>query len=103
MDAGEHIAELEAEPATRDKAEDLEKLMFYDQSVYWRRSGSGNVVEREPYCPVCWEQRRRLSHLTPGATKGTYGTYGCQVDGTSYITAEYQPGPPFKVAPMRRY
>jgi hypothetical protein len=103
MDAGEHIAELEAEPATRDKAEDLEKLMFYDQSVYWRRSGSGNEVEREPYCPVCWEQRRRLSHLTPGATKGTYGTYGCQVNGTSYITAEYQPGPPFKVAPMRRY
>lgn len=69
--------------------------MRYDQSVYWKRTGNGEEVEPNPYCTVCWEKERRLSHLQSGATKGTWH---CQIDDTSYRTKDYNPLP---AQPMR--
>ena len=99
-DAGDYVAKIEAELAITKRIEELEKLMVYDQSVYWKFTGDGSEREPDPYCPVCWDRDRRLSHLTPGATKGTYS---CQIDETVYTTAEYRPGPPFAMVPMGRY
>ena len=86
-EANDYIAKLESELATKADLGELEKLMVYDQTVYWKRTGNGDELERNPYCTVCWEKERRLSHLRPGATKGTYT---CQIDNTSYRTNEYQ-------------
>lgn len=94
------MRELRLNYRANGKIEELEKLMVYDQSVYWRRTGNGNEREAEPYCTVCWEKDRRLSHLRPGATKGVYS---CQIDRTTYQTAEYRTEPPFRIAPMRPY
>ena len=89
-DANYYIAKLEDELASKRRIEELEKLMVYDQSVYWKRTGNGDEVEPEPYCTVCWEKDRRLSHLRPGATRGVYS---CQICGSTYATAEYNPHP----------
>ena len=55
-DAGDYIAKVEAELSRKTQIEELEKLMVYDQSVYWKRTGNGNEREAEPYCTVCWER-----------------------------------------------
>ena len=98
-EAQDYIDQLEADVASRNRTNELEKLMVYDQSVYWKRSGNGDGVEPDPYCTVCWEKERRLSHLQPGATKGTYS---CQIDDTSYQTDEYDPKPIRYLARPRR-
>lgn len=95
-EANDYIAKLEGNLAAQADLRELEKLMVYDQTVYWKRTGTGAELERGPYCTVCWEKDRRLSHLRPGATKGTYI---CQIDRTSYQTNEYRssPTPPFRM------
>jgi ribosomal protein L37AE/L43A len=85
-DAKDYIAKLGNEIASKKQIEELEKLMVYDQSVYWKRTGNGD--ELEPHCTVCWEEDRRLSHLRPSATKGIYS---CQICRSTYATAEYSP------------
>src|SRR5439155_25647974 len=61
--------------------------MVLEESVYWNlKSG-----EREgPYCPVCYEDKRKAVHLNPGATKGKYR---CGVCRNSFTTKEYDPRP----------
>jgi hypothetical protein len=90
IDAQGYIEELEAERDSRSGIKELEKLMIYGQSVFWKRTGNGNEVEPDPYCTVCWEKARRLSHLRPGATKGTYTG---QIDDTNYQTKDYDATP----------
>src|SRR3984893_5594286 len=60
-DAEDQNAELVKELANNERVKELEKLMMYDQSVYWKLTGNGNEREAEPYCTVCWEEDRRLS------------------------------------------
>lgn len=86
VDASEYIAKLEGDLAAQLQIDKLEKMMFYDQTVYWKRTGNLNEVEPDPYCTICWEKSRRLSHLRPGATKGIYT---CQIDRTTYQTDAY--------------
>ncbi|HEV8414575.1 MAG TPA: hypothetical protein VGQ49_13350 [Bryobacteraceae bacterium] len=86
--AQEEMETLQKTLADNSSLAELEKLMVYDQSVYWKLTGNGDERESEPYCTVCWERDRRLSHLRPGATRGTFR---CQIDGTTYNTSEYKP------------
>jgi hypothetical protein len=90
IEADDYIANLEAKLATKEDLEKLEKLLTFNQSVYWKRTGEANEVEPDPYCTVCWEKGRVLSHLRPGATRGTYT---CQIDGSSYYTNNYRDDP----------
>jgi hypothetical protein len=90
VEANDYIAKIESDLTARAGLQELEALMVYDQTVYWKRTANGEEVEPHPYCTVCWEKERRLSHLLPGATKGTYR---CQIDRTSYKTNEYDSRP----------
>jgi len=89
-DADDYIAKLVAERANTERLEEIEKLLVFGQSVYWMRTGNGDQVEPDPYCTVCWEKDRRLSHLRPAATKGIYT---CQIDDTNYRTNDYDTTP----------
>jgi hypothetical protein len=86
VEASDYITKLEGDLSAKLQVEELKKSMFYDQTVYWKRTGDAEGAEPDPYCTVCWEKDRVLSHLRPGATKGTYT---CQIDGTSYYTDSY--------------
>jgi len=68
-----------------DQATEIGKEMKYEESVYWRVQDNKRIDG--PFCPVCWDKRTspRPIHLTPGATKGTYG---CGVCGGSFWTEE---------------
>ncbi len=60
--------------------------MVYEESVYWKKKKNG---EREgPYCPNCYDDKSKVVHLNPGATRGTYGCGTCQ---NSFRTNEYNP------------
>ena len=52
IDAQEYIEKLQAELASQNRIEELKKLIVYDQSVYWKRTGNGEEVEPNPYCTV---------------------------------------------------
>jgi hypothetical protein len=93
IEANDYIVKLEGELAAKQRLEELEKVLVFDQSVYWKRTGNGDEVEPAPYCTVCWDRDKRLSHLRPGATKGTYV---CQIDRTGYQTDEYRPHVPVR-------
>lgn len=84
VDAEEENRALSAELAENSRVAELEALMVYNKSVYWKKIGNG-AVEGEPYCTVCWERDKRLSHLRPGATRGTYRCQACQ---SAYTTNE---------------
>jgi hypothetical protein len=93
IEANDYIVKLEGELAAKAGLEELEKRLVFNQSVYWKRTGNGDEVEPDPYCTVCWDKEKRLSHLRPGATKGTYI---CQIDRTGYQTDEYKPHVPHR-------
>ncbi|HLG97545.1 MAG TPA: hypothetical protein VKX49_14625 [Bryobacteraceae bacterium] len=97
-DARAYIEKLDAELANKRKSDEVEKLMVYDQTVYWKRTGNGDEIEPHPYCTVCWEKERQLSHLRPGASKGTWR---CQIDGTSYLTKDYEARTAQPLRPLR--
>jgi hypothetical protein len=69
--------------------------MVFEEAVYWKLR---NEMRQGPYCPVCYDDKQKEIHLTPGATKGTYG---CGVCKNSFTTKEYDPRPvrrrPFSV------
>jgi hypothetical protein len=90
VEANIHIAKLETDLAAKVRLDELEKLLVYDQTVYWKTTGNAGEVEPDPYCTGCWERGRKLSHLRPGATKGTHTR---QIDGTSYQTDAYHSSP----------
>ena len=100
IDVQGYIEELEAERDSRSRIDELEKLMIFGQSVYWKRTGNGDEVEPDPYCTVCWEKERRLSHLRPAATKGIYT---CQIDDTNYQTNDYDATPYQNLRRPRRW
>jgi hypothetical protein len=71
---------------------EIEKEMKYEESVFWRLR-DGKRIDG-PFCPTCWEDARKLIHLTPGATEGTYSC-GAGKHG-SFRTSEYKvTGPTF--------
>ncbi len=63
----ERISELK-------RADEIGRELVYEKSVYWR---VGNSREG-PFCSVCWDGERKLIHLTPGASKGTFGCGICK-------------------------
>lgn len=61
--------------------------MVYEESVYWKKKNG----EREgPYCPTCYDDKGKVVHLNPGATRGTYRCGACQ---NTFRTNEYNPQP----------
>ncbi len=62
--------------------------MIFEESVYWKRKDGG--PRDGPYCPVCYEDKHKTIHLSPGATKGTYS---CGVCKNTFTTKEYDPRP----------
>jgi len=56
--------------------------LFHAESVYWKRQPAGR---EGPYCPNCFEDKKKQIHLTPGATTGTYC---CGICKNSFRTAE---------------
>jgi hypothetical protein len=46
VDASEYIAKLEGDLAAQLQIDELEKLMFYDQTVYWKRTE--NLMRSSP-------------------------------------------------------
>lgn len=77
-------------PVTRER-------MVFEESVYWRRK---NDEKEGPYCPNCYDDKRKEIHLTPGATKGTYS---CGICRNSFTTAEYNPRPIRRLPYSSRY
>jgi predicted nucleotide-binding protein len=61
--------------------------MVFEESVYWKRM---NGSREGPYCPVCYDDKQKVVHLNPGASRGTYGCGVCQ---NSFRTKEYNPRP----------
>src|SRR5260370_4844696 len=43
--------------------------MVYEESVYWKKKNGG---AESRYCPNCSDDKAKLVHLNPGATRGTY-------------------------------
>jgi hypothetical protein len=68
-----------------EQAAEIGKKLVYEGSVYWLPKGEG---KEGPFCPNCWDDQRKLIHLTPGATKGTYLCGVCRRGG--FRTAEYK-------------
>jgi hypothetical protein len=64
-----------------------QESMFFAESVCWKRDNDGR---EGPYCPNCYEDKKKEIHLTPGATRGTYS---CGVCRNTFRTSEYRPGP----------
>jgi hypothetical protein len=77
---------LKAKLEENDRIAQLEKHVFHDDGVAWFRRDDGNI-EPEPYCPTCWDDKRKLVHLTPGASQGTYS---CALHGISYWTRTFR-------------
>src|SRR5262249_17469448 len=61
-DAHDEIERLKKVIAGHDKTAEVEKLLVYDQSVYWKRTGLNGELEAGPYCTTCWERDKILSH-----------------------------------------
>jgi hypothetical protein len=77
--------------STEAKPQPERSEMEFSESVYWKRRGD----EREgPYCPVCYDDKRKEIHLTPGASGGTFRCGLCQ---NGFTTKEYGS------KPMRRF
>jgi hypothetical protein len=73
-------------PAVPPPVTEYERLVF-EESVCWKRKNG----EREgPYCPVCYDDKEKAIHLTPGATRGTFS---CGVCKNGFTTQEYDPRP----------
>lgn len=70
--------------------------MVFEESVYWKRDNGGR---EGPYCPTCYDDKKKEIHLTPGATKGTFG---CGVCHNSFTTSEYDQRPVRKLTPRVR-
>ncbi len=81
--------ELKRRDSERERIAQIEKEVEYRESVYWR----GN---EGPFCPKCWDDERKLIHLNPGATKGTYG---CGVCKEGYWTSKFRSGSTFQKPP----
>lgn len=65
----------------------IQGKMVFEESVYWKRADG----ERDgPYCPNCYEDKKKEIHLTRGATKGMFL---CGLCGNSFTTAEYDARP----------
>ena len=61
-----------------------QEKMIFEKSVYWR----GRNGEREgPYCPNCYEDKKKEIHLTPGLAKGAFR---CGVCGNNFWTRDYE-------------
>jgi hypothetical protein len=60
--------------------------MVFAETVYWKFK---NGEKQGPYCPACYDDKKKVIHLNPGATKGTYRCGICQ---NGFSTNEYNPG-----------
>ncbi len=61
--------------------------LVFEESVRWKVKDG----KREgPYCPVCYDDKQKEIHLTPGATKGTHY---CGVCKNGFTTKDYNPRP----------
>ncbi len=63
-------------------AEDLE---FQPENGFYVRKSESDQGSVIPYCPLCWDDKRKLIHLIVGLTPGTYC---CPADGSSYWTEQ---------------
>lgn len=65
---------FDQEASSATHSAEREQMVFED-SLCWKRKNG----EREgPYCPNCYDDKKKEIHLTPGATKGTYSCGICQ-------------------------
>jgi len=64
-----------------------QETMVFEESVCWKR---GNGGREGPYCPTCYEDKKKEIHLTPGATRGTFI---CGVCRNGFHTNEYDASP----------
>lgn len=72
---------------------EADQKLVYKESVYWTdRNGS----REGPFCPTCWDDKKKLMHLNPGATRGTWSCNLCQ---SGFTTSEYDSRP----ISLRRY
>lgn len=70
--------------------------IVFEESVYWKVGGDSQ--KEGPYCPNCYDDKRKEIHLNRGATQGTYS---CGICGTGFTTDEYD-SRPAKRRPFRR-
>lgn len=84
----EDIKELREKIESLRNTKEPGKNLKYEKSVWWEYA-DGKRVDG-PFCPSCWEDKKKSIHLTPGATKGTYHCGVCQ---NSFTTSEYDPSP----------
>lgn len=62
--------------------------LIYEETVYWKPKDGGRDG---PFCPNCWDDKKKQIRLTPGATRGTFYCGVCQASG--FRTNEYRQGP----------
>lgn len=82
---------------TRQRAShqnETDPKLVYEESVYWSYR---NGFREGPFCQMCWDDRKKVMHLTPGATRGTWH---CNLCHSRFTTAEYD-SRPFSMRPHR--
>jgi len=73
-------------PSATVKSSAQEEVVF-EESVYWKYK---NGQRQGPYCPVCYDDKRKAVHLNLGAAKGKYS---CGVCRNTFSTSEFIPRP----------
>lgn len=75
LDKVRNVKKLADAVGTRLAGNASTQKMVYEESVYWKMKNG----EREgPYCPNCYDDKAKVVHLNPGATRGVYGCGVCQ-------------------------
>ena len=83
LDKVRNVKKLADNAGTYPAGNASEQQLVYEESVYWKMK---NGDREGPYCPNCYDDKGKMVHLSPGATKGTYGCGACQ---NSFRTNEF--------------
>ncbi len=69
FELNKHYIELKKKYEELENSLALKEKMKWEGSVYWKEG------DENPYCPRCWEDRQKLSHLE----KGSMYAWVCQI------------------------
>jgi hypothetical protein len=87
-EAAEEIRLLKEQAAARNRDEELERDMEWQQDGgFWIRKSDQSAGKHIPYCPLCWGDNKRLVPLNPSSG---LGYFQCPIHKSSHETNAYK-------------